>query len=94
MGFSWEGYWSGFPFPSKGDLPDPETEPAPLTSLTLAGGFFTSSATWKARLQRGKSGHLFLIGGITAFMGVHDPEGLKTTGFPGNAADLLGVKGV
>ena len=26
MGFSWQGYWSGFPFPSPGDLPDPGIE--------------------------------------------------------------------
>ena len=26
----------------------PETEPGSLTSLALAGGFFTTSATWKA----------------------------------------------
>ena len=23
MGFSWQEYWSGLPFPSPGDLPDP-----------------------------------------------------------------------
>ena len=27
MGFSRQEYWSGLPFPSPGDLPDPETEP-------------------------------------------------------------------
>ena len=27
MGFSWQGYWSGFPFPSPGDLLDPGVEP-------------------------------------------------------------------
>ena len=27
MGFSWQGYWSGFPFPSPGDLLDPGIEP-------------------------------------------------------------------
>ena len=26
-GFSRQEYWSGLPFPSPGDLPDPETEP-------------------------------------------------------------------
>ena len=26
MGFSRQGYWSGFPFPSPGDLPDPGIE--------------------------------------------------------------------
>ena len=27
MGFSRREYWSGLPFPSRGDLPDPEIEP-------------------------------------------------------------------
>ena len=27
MGFPGQEYWSGFPFPSPGDLPDPGTEP-------------------------------------------------------------------
>ena len=27
MGFSRHGYWSGLPFPSPGDLPDPGIEP-------------------------------------------------------------------
>ena len=27
MGFSWQEYWSGLPFPSPGYLPDPRTEP-------------------------------------------------------------------
>ena len=31
-------YWSGLPFPSPGDLPDPGMEP---TSPELAGRFFT-----------------------------------------------------
>ena len=29
MGFSRQEYWSGWPFPSSGDLPDPESEPGP-----------------------------------------------------------------
>ena len=33
--------------PSSGDLPDPEIEPT-STSPALAGGFFTTSATWEA----------------------------------------------
>ena len=28
MGFSRQEYWSGLPFPSPGDLPNPGTEPA------------------------------------------------------------------
>ena len=30
MGFSRQQYWSGLPFPSPGDLPDPEIEPGSL----------------------------------------------------------------
>ena len=37
--------WSGLPCPPPGDLPDPEIEPASLTSPALAGGFFTTSGT-------------------------------------------------
>ena len=45
MGFSRQEYWSGLPFPPPGNLPDPGTEPA---SPALAGGFFTTRATWEA----------------------------------------------
>ena len=47
MGFSRQEYWSGFPFPPLGDLPDLGTEPTSLTSPPLAGRFFTTSATWE-----------------------------------------------
>ena len=46
MGFPRQEYWSGFPFPSPGDLPNPRTEP---TSSVLAGGFFTTSTSWEAQ---------------------------------------------
>ena len=36
MRFSRQVYWSGLPCPSPGDLPDPRTEPASLTSPALA----------------------------------------------------------
>ena len=48
MGFSRQELWSGLPFPPPGDPPDPGTEPGSPLSPTLAGGFFTGSATWKA----------------------------------------------
>ena len=32
-GFSRQEYWSGYPFPSPEDLPNPRTEPASLTGL-------------------------------------------------------------
>ena len=38
MGFPRQEYWSGLPFPSAGDLPDPGIEPQ---SPALAGRFFT-----------------------------------------------------
>ena len=37
MEFSRQGYWSGLPFPTPGDLPSPGIEPP---SPTLAGRFF------------------------------------------------------
>ena len=39
MGFSKQDYFSGLPFPSPGDIPDPGIEPAPPA---LASGFFTT----------------------------------------------------
>ena len=48
LGFSRQEYWSGPPCPPTGDLPDPGTEPASLTSPALAGGLFITSTTWKA----------------------------------------------
>ena len=47
MGFSKQEYWSGLPFPSPGDLPNPRIEPATLVSPTLAGVFFNTCATWE-----------------------------------------------
>ena len=42
MGFSRQEYWSGFPFPSPEDLPDPGIEPESLASPALADRFFTT----------------------------------------------------
>ena len=42
MEFSRQEYWSGLPFPSPGDLPDPRIEPTSLASPALAGGLFTT----------------------------------------------------
>ena len=44
MEFSRQEYWSGLPFPSPGDLPDPGIEP---TSPALAGRFFTTAPPGK-----------------------------------------------
>ena len=48
MGFSRQQYWSGLPCPPPGDLPNPGVKPRSLMSSALAGGFFTTSATWEA----------------------------------------------
>ena len=47
MGFSKQEYWSGLPFPSPLDLPNPGTEPASLVSAALAGGFFITALPGK-----------------------------------------------
>ena len=44
MEFSRQENWSGLPFPSPGDLPNPGMEP---TSLALAGRFFTTEPPGK-----------------------------------------------
>ena len=51
VGFSRQEYWSGVPFPSPGDLLTPGTECVSLRSPALAGGFFTTSATWEALIN-------------------------------------------
>ena len=58
--FSRQEYWSGLPFSSPGDLPDPGIEPVSPASPALAGEFFTTAPPWskvmfkilKARLQQ------------------------------------------
>ena len=44
MGFPRQEYWSGLPFPSPGDVPDPGIDPV---SPALAGGFFTTESSGK-----------------------------------------------
>ena len=45
-GFFRQEYWSGLPFPSPGNLPDPGIEPS---SPALAGRFFTTEPPGKAQ---------------------------------------------
>ena len=47
MGFPRQEYWSGLPFPSPGDLLDPDIEPRSLMSPALAGRFFTTESPGK-----------------------------------------------
>ena len=46
MGFSRQGEWSGLPCPPPGGVPDSGMEPTSRQSAALAGGLFTTSATW------------------------------------------------
>ena len=48
MGFSRQEYWSGLLCLPPGDFSDPGIEPAFLVSPALAGGLFTTSATWES----------------------------------------------
>ena len=47
MGFPRQEYWSGLPFPSPGDLP----EPTSLVSPALPDTFFTTSLTWEGYIS-------------------------------------------
>ena len=63
MGFPRQEYWSGLPFPSPGDLPDPGIEPA---SPALAGRFYTTKPPGKPHnilylLFQKKNGHNFYM---------------------------------
>ena len=48
MGFPRQEYWSGFPFPSPGDLPDPGIKSA---SPAVAGKFFTMETLGKPKKE-------------------------------------------
>ena len=50
MEFPRQEYWSGLLFPTPGDLTDPGIKPGSPVFLASAGGFFTTSATWKVLL--------------------------------------------
>ena len=47
-GFSGQEYWSGLPSPLQGIFPAQGSNLHHFTSPALAGGFFTTSATWEA----------------------------------------------
>ena len=66
MGFSRQEYWSGLPFPSPEDLPDPGSKPR---SPTLQTDFFTIWATSALRCI-GWFGHVF-----ERALGVGDGQG-------------------
>ena len=54
MGFFWQEYWSGLPFPPQGDLPNPGIEPTSPLCLALAGRFFTTEPPREPKRERHK----------------------------------------
>ena len=60
MGFPRQEYWSGLPFPTSGDLPNPGIEPMSLVSPALAGRFSTiappgsPSSRWYLKVISGR----------------------------------------
>ena len=44
MGFSRQEYWSGMPFPTAGDLPDPGIKSMSPATPALKAGFFTADS--------------------------------------------------
>ena len=50
MGFSRQECWSGLPFPTPEDLPNPGIEPTSLTSPALADRFFMTIPPGKPNL--------------------------------------------
>jgi len=51
MRFPRQEYWTGLPFPSLGNLPDPGIEPR---SPALVGGFFTTQPLGKPAPETNK----------------------------------------
>ena len=76
MEFSWPKYWSGWPFPSPGDLPNPGMEP---------GSPELQADSLSAELP-GKSG-LGVIAGLFQAPGYHSLP--ACTAFGGRKLDML-----
>ena len=66
VGFPKQKYWSGFPFHSPGNLPDPGIQLTTPLSRALAGGFFTPEPRGKPLLTDTSEKNPFLIN-ITTF---------------------------
>jgi len=56
MEFFRQEHWSRLPFPTPGDLSNPETESSSLGSPALGGRFFTTAPPGKSRIY-----HFMLI---------------------------------
>ena len=74
IGFPSQEHWSGLPFPSPSDLPNPGIKP---TSLTLAGGLFIPEPPGKPSIKWGSN---FIILHVINQLSQHHL--LKTAPFP------------
>ena len=61
--FSRQEYWNSLPFTTPRDRPDPGVEPLSLVSPALAGGFFTTRATWEVLM-----GHTYAKNILTTYL--------------------------
>ena len=52
MEFYRKDYWSGLPFPTPGNIPNPGVEPMSLVSPALAGEFLTPEPPGKPHVDR------------------------------------------
>ena len=76
MGFSKQEYWSGLPFPSPGNLPDPGIKLMFLLSPASSDRFFTTSATWEAQRE-------YQFSSVAqSCPTLYDPMDCSTPGFP------------
>ena len=81
MEFSRQEYWSGLPFPSPGDLPDPEIEPR---SPALQANALTSEPPGKPRPSRydlNKIPYDYTVEVINRFKGLDLIQCLKNYGW-------------
>ena len=62
MEFSRQEYWSGLPFPSPGDLPNPGIKPMSLGAPVLAGRFFTTVPPGKPQATNPSGSRSFFSG--------------------------------
>ena len=70
MGFFRQEYWSGLPCPPPGDILNPGIKLSSLTTPALAGGFFTTSATWENQGLSRVSNKALGEGGLSARLAI------------------------
>ena len=72
MEFSRQEYWSGLPFPTAGDIPDPGIKPVSLVPSSLTGRFLTTRSTWEDPEKVKKQKTHYLMTGCTVWLESRD----------------------